>query len=283
MCPTMASTDGTCFLRTPNVSQRFADVGDRGVLRLWRSRGAARHCPKTHSAVAGPVRPDPAARLATAGGLEYQQAAVRLVGSATPPYRRFRRGGRWGSARLGRCPLPGMDEALEPVRAARERAGCAARARRHAGGLEDVVDRAFRHGLETEQLVELGDAAAAERRYFAERVEFAAPVGGDDRPACVQLQLPRSEPPRRRLAHRDQLADELVERDAAVLDAGSLAEYGVEGLGVAVVEYLHAPVARAGPRGRRQHERGENRTDRRDDGNTPRAHIRSYPCPSNPG
>jgi hypothetical protein len=63
-----------------------------------------------------------------------------------------------------------------------------------------------------------------------------------------QLQMLGSESPRRRLAHGDQLLNELLERDLAVLDARSFVERGVEGLGVTVVEYLDAPVVRLRPR-----------------------------------
>jgi hypothetical protein len=87
-----------------------------------------------------------------------------------------------------------------------------------------------------------------------------------------------NKPPCRRLALGEELLDELVERDVTVLDARSRAERGVERLGVAIVEYLHAPVVGTSPRGCGQHGCGENRSDRRNDGYTSRTHLHSNRC-----
>src|SRR5215216_1097188 len=171
-----------------------------------------------------------------------------------------------------------MNQALEPVRTSRERIGSQTRARWHAGRLEKLLRvHTFRHWLEPDQNVDVGHAAAAKRGHLGERVELTAPVGRGDRPAGVQLQMPGSEPPRGRLPLRDELLDELVERNVAVLDARSRAEHGVEAFGVAIVEYLHAPVDGASPRGCRRYERDEDRTDRRHEGRMSRAHLGSCP------
>jgi hypothetical protein len=148
-----------------------------------------------------------------------------------------------------------MDQAHEPVRPGRERAGRDRRAGRCSGRAENSGRAALGHGGQAEQGVQLVDAAAAEGRHLGKRVELAAPVRGGDRRTARQVQPPGRESPRRCAAVLEQLADELVQRDSAGALARARTDALVEGRTIARVEHLHVSVAGSRPRRRRRDER----------------------------
>src|SRR4029453_163439 len=96
--------------------------------------------------------------------------------------------------------------------------------------------RALRHRGQPEQVVEGGDAAAAEVGHLGEGMVLAAAVVGLQAAARVEAELLGGEGPGGGAALGEELTDERLEGRGSVLDAGARADGGVEGRRVAVVE-----------------------------------------------
>ena len=138
-----------------------------------------------------------------------------------------------------------MDQALESVNSACQRAGLNLATGARACRAEQRWVGAFRNRREAEDGVELGHTSTAEVRYLGKRVKFTAPVEGTDRSTRADGELSRREPPGRRLAIRDELANELTEAEPAIPLAGPGADRRIEARPVTRVEHLDVSVVAA--------------------------------------
>jgi hypothetical protein len=130
-----------------------------------------------------------------------------------------------------------MDEALVTVDTRRQRCGRhrAARGNQRRGEGPAGEPRALRHRGQPQQVVEGGDAAAAEVGDLGKGVVLAAAVVGLQGAAGFEGELGGGEAPGGGAALGEELADERLEGRGSVLYAGARADGGVEGRRVAVV------------------------------------------------